>query len=117
MILLSAALKEPSAFSGLVLMGPLIRLHRALSSPGVARIGRLLSRIAPQLTVSFFSSSFLRSTVRSLTNPHHYQVGSLVAGRITSDLVMQERIMADPLVFKRGIRLHWVDTELPEMIK
>lgn len=51
MILLSAALKEPSAFDGVVLMGPLIHIDPALASPVKLWLARLLSRVTPQLAV------------------------------------------------------------------
>lgn len=51
MILLSAALKEPSAFDGVVLMGPLIFIDPALASPVKLWAARLLSRLTPQLAV------------------------------------------------------------------
>ena len=51
MILLAACLKEPSAFDGVVLMGPLITIDPGLASPIKLWAARLLSRIAPQMTV------------------------------------------------------------------
>lgn len=51
MILLSAALKEPSTFDGVVLMGPLIFIDPALASPVKLWAARLFSRLSPQLTV------------------------------------------------------------------
>ena len=51
MILLAAALKEPSAWDGVVLMGPLIHIDPALASPVKLWAARILSRVTPQLAV------------------------------------------------------------------
>ncbi len=51
MILLAASLREPSAFDGVVLMGPLIFIDPALASPVKLWAARLLSRVTPQLAV------------------------------------------------------------------
>lgn len=51
MILLSASMKEPTAFDGVVLMGPLIFIDPVLASPLKLWAAKLLSRMTPQLTV------------------------------------------------------------------
>jgi len=53
MILLAAALKEPSAWDGVVLMGPLIHIDPALASPVKLWAARVLSRVTPQLAVRY----------------------------------------------------------------
>ena len=52
MILLTATLKEPEAFSGIVLMGPLIHLNPLFASPVLVWTTKVLSRYLPQLAVS-----------------------------------------------------------------
>ncbi|XP_057369577.1 monoglyceride lipase-like [Daphnia carinata] len=84
MILLSAALKEPSAFDGVVLMGPLIFIDPALASPVKLWAARLLSRVTPQLAVS-----------------------SLDVADITSDEAEQELIKNDPLIWHGGVKCKW----------
>ncbi len=60
MILLSAALKEPTAFDGVVLMGPLIHIDPALASPVKLWAARLLSRVTPHLAVPHLFLLILR---------------------------------------------------------
>lgn len=52
MITLAAALKDMKAFDGVVLMGPLIHIDPALASPMKLWVVRMLSRIAPNLSVT-----------------------------------------------------------------
>lgn len=84
MILLAAALKEPSAWDGVVLMGPLIHIDPALASPVKLWAARVLSRVTPQLAV-----------------------GALTVEDITRDENMQDAIKNDPLVFTGGIKCKW----------
>ncbi len=52
MILLTATLKEPEAFSGVVLMGPLIHLNPLFGSRALVWTTKVLSRYIPQLAVN-----------------------------------------------------------------
>ena len=51
MITVAAVLKEVKAFDGVVLMGPLIHIDPAMATPIKIWTARMLSRIAPNLTV------------------------------------------------------------------
>lgn len=59
MITLAAALKEPKALDGVVLMGPLIYIDLALVTPMKLWLARMLCKIAPNLAVDTFECSLI----------------------------------------------------------
>lgn len=106
MILLSAALKEPTAFDGVVLMGPLIHIDPNLASPVKLWAARLLSRVTPHLAVvPHLFLSILRGEFWPAVL--FFQVSKLTVEHITSDQGEQELIKNDPLVWKGGVKCKW----------
>ena len=106
MILLSAALKEPAAFDGVVLMGPLIFIDPALASPVKLFAARLLSRVTPQLAVFILKQFSIYKLMFFIITLLH-QVSSLNVLHITSDESEQELIKNDPLCWKGGVKCKW----------
>lgn len=108
MILLSATLREPTAFDGVVFMGPLIHIDPALASPVKLWAARLFSRLTPQLTVSSHIPLLIQSQLIIDIALFAFQVGSLNMDHVTSDEAMREDIKNDPLIYKGGIKCKWV---------
>jgi len=84
MITVAAVLKEVKAFDGVVLMGPLIHIDPAMATPIKIWTARMLSRIAPNLTV-----------------------GTLDLALVTRDEEWLEQMRNDPLRWKGGIKCKW----------
>jgi len=84
MITLATALRETKAFDGVVLMGPLIHIDPALASPMKIWAVRMLSRIAPNLSVA-----------------------QLDVGLVSRDLEQQEVMKNDHLRWKGGVKCKW----------
>jgi len=84
MITLAAALKDMKAFDGVVLMGPLIHIDPALASPMKLWVVRMLSRIAPNLSI-----------------------GQLDLAQVSRDSQQQELMKGDDLRWKGGVKSKW----------
>ena len=84
MITLAAALRDVKAFDGVVLMGPLIQIVPALASPMKIWAVRLLSRIAPNLSI-----------------------GQLDVALVSRDVQQQEVMKNDGLRWKGGVKSKW----------
>ncbi|KAK2721648.1 monoglyceride lipase-like [Artemia franciscana] len=84
MILLTAALKNPREFKGIVLMGPLIHINPYLGHPICISIFKFASYYFP-----------------------HFTVGKLDLTWITRDEVMRQKLLDDPLRWTGGVKIRW----------
>ena len=106
MITLATALRETKAFDGVVLMGPLIHIDPALASPMKIWAVRMLSRIAPNLSVL----GPLLLNALYFIDPHvkfQWQVAQLDVGLVSRDLEQQEVMKNDHLRWKGGVKCKW----------
>lgn len=112
MITLAAALKDMKAFDGVVLMGPLIHIDPALASPMKLWVVRMLSRIAPNLSVTQPLGNW--ETRHRFQNPIFFleldwilQIGQLDLAQVSRDSQQQELMKGDDLRWKGGVKSKW----------
>nr|XP_053651324.1 uncharacterized protein LOC128701577 isoform X2 [Cherax quadricarinatus] len=84
MIAIKCAMARPQFFTGVVLMGPLIKVNSAEATAPKIFLAKIVSRILPYLTVA-----------------------KLKMNHITRDEDMMTRLKRDPLRYRGGIRARW----------
>lgn len=84
MIAIKSAMSRPRFFTGVVLMGPLIKVNASEATPPRIFLARLVARILPYLAVA-----------------------KLKLDHVTRDEEMKNRMRKDPLRYQGGIRARW----------